>query len=161
MPRASPPNRTIGLRSGGGDGDRHSTGLEFKWSNMPVGGELGMSTTGLRRALLHGDDCCGELVGVGKAFRFLAELRNGDWPIFSLSSTSANRTDFRGVLFLDPVLRLTAYCVISCSCRADRLVECLLTRLTVDLGEKNRLKRRGVIGGGFFGLPAPVDGGSG
>ena len=158
---APPPNRTIGLRSGGGDGDRHSAGLEFKCSNKSVGGELGMSTTGLRRTLLHGGDRCGELVGVGNAFRFLAELRNRDWPTFSLSSTSANSTDFRGVLFLDPVLRLTAYCVISCSCRADRLVGCLLTRLAVDLGEKNRLKRRGVIGGGFFGLPAPDDGSSG
>jgi hypothetical protein len=120
-----------------------------------------MSTIGLRRALLQGDDCCGELEGVGKAFRFLAELRDGDWPIFSLSSISANKIDFRGVLFLDPVLRLRACCVISCNRRADRLVECLLTRLAIDLGEKNRLKRRGVIGGGFFGLPAPDDGGSG
>lgn len=120
-----------------------------------------MSTTGLRCALLHGDDCGGELVGVGKAFRFLAELRNGDSPTFSLSSMSSNKTDFRGVLFLDAMLRLTALCVISCSCRADRLVECLLSRLAVDLGEKKRLKRRGVIGGGFFGLPALDDGGSG
>ena len=107
-----------------------------------------MSTIGLRRALLQGDDCCGELVGVGKAFLFLAELGSEDWPIFSLSSMSANRTDFRGVLFLDAELRLIAYCVISCSRREDAF----------DLGEKNRLKRRGVIGGGFFGLPAPDEG---
>ena len=160
-PSLPPPNRTIGFCSSSGDGDLRSTEQEFKCSNKPVGGELGMSTIGLLRALLQGDDCCGELEGVGKDFRFLVEVWYGDWSIFSFSSTSKNKTDFRGVFFVDPVLRLIACCVISCNRRADLLVECLLTRLAFDLGEKNRLKRRGVIGGGFFGLPAPDDGGSG
>ena len=108
------------------------------------------------RHRFEGDDCAGELSGERYGvFRFRPlVLGVCTWS----TMTSAKFTVFRGVVLRVALgQRLMAERVISCNWRADLLRETVREESFLEfLGVKNRVKRLGVMGGGFFSLRLPV-----
>lgn len=103
----------------------------------------------------EGDDCAGEVSGDKyNAFR-LRELILGVSTLCS-GVTSAKLTFLRGVIFCEALwlsCLLTAARVISCNWRPD-LDSALDPRVEVR-GVKKRVRRLGVMGGGFLGFRLP------
>ena len=96
----------------------------------------------------EGEDCTGEVSGDMYSDFRLRELIWGVLTVFSAMS-SANMTVFRGVDFCTALwLRLMADRVMSCNCRPE--LESVLDPCVECRGVKKRVKRFGVMGGGFL-----------